>query len=160
VKGAVVSRSWCGLTTSDMQVPSHPSGQRTSAGDPGFGMTNKKELARIMSARLVEDLEVFAWLEADGFAGGDGDFGAGAGVAAYAGLAGLDGEDAEAAEFDAIGSAEGLLHGLEDGVDGGFSLGAGKAGALNNALDEILLDQCEVAFLCRVVRSIACFGLM
>ena len=90
---------------------------------------------------LVEELKIFAGLEADGFAGGDGDFGAGAGVAADAGFAGLDGEDAEAAEFDAVACAQGLLHGFEDGVHGGFCLGARKAGAFNDPLDEVLLDQ-------------------
>jgi len=98
-------------------------------------------LSSLLSPHSVEDLEVFAWLEADGFAGGDADFGAGAGVAAYAGFAGLDGEDTEAAEFDAIRGAKGMLHSLEDGVDGCFCLGAGEAGALDYALDEILLDQ-------------------
>jgi hypothetical protein len=97
-------------------------------------MTNKR-------GSLVEDLEVFAWLEADGLAGGDGDLGAGAGVAADAGFAGLYGEDAEAAELDAVAGAEGGLHGLKDGVDGGFGLGAGEAGTFHYSLDEILLDQ-------------------
>ena len=53
-----------------------------------------------------------------------------------------------------------MLHGLEDGVDGCFCLGAGKTGALDYALDEILLDQCEVAFLCRVVGINRMPGLM
>ena len=90
---------------------------------------------------LVDDLEVFAGFEADGFAGGDGDFGSGAGIAADAGFAGLDGEDAEAAELDAIAFDHGLLHGVEDGVDGGFRFGADDAGALDDTLDEILFDQ-------------------
>ncbi len=92
---------------------------------------------------LVEDLEILAGLEAHGLAGGNGDLGAGAGVAAYAGLAGLDGEDAEAAELDAVALAEGGLHGFKDGVHGGLGLGAGETGALDYSLDEILLDQCE-----------------
>ena len=105
-------------------------------------------------------MEFLAGLEADGLAGGDGDLGAGAGVAAYAGFAGLDGEDAEAAELDTVAGAEGVLHGFEDGVNGGLGLGAGKAGAFDYSLDEILLDQWEVAFLCRVLGSIAIVGLM
>ncbi len=84
---------------------------------------------------LVEDLEVFTGLEADGLAGGDGDFGSGAGIAAYSGFAGLDGEDAEAAELDAIAVTESLFHGFKDGVHGGFCLGAGKAGALDYPLN-------------------------
>ncbi len=90
--------------------------------------------------RLVEEVEVFAWLEADGFSGFDGDLCAGAGVAADAGFAGLDGEDAEAAELDAVACDHALLHAEEDGVYGGLGLDAGEAGALDDALDEILLD--------------------
>jgi hypothetical protein len=105
----------------------------------------------VRGCELVEDLEVFAGLEADSLAGSDAYFGAGARVAAYAGLAGLDGEDAETAKLDAVRGAEGVLHGFKDGVDRGFSLGAGKTGTLDYALDEILLDQWEVAFLSRVL---------
>ena len=47
-------------------------------------------------------MKVFAGLEADCLARGDGDLSAGAGIASYAGLAGLDGEDAEAAKLDTI----------------------------------------------------------
>ena len=86
-------------------------------------------------------MELFSGLEADGFAGGDGDFGAGAGVASDSGLAGFDGEDAEAAEFDAVAFGEGLLHGFEDGVDGRLGLGADEAGAIDHSLNEVLFDQ-------------------
>ncbi len=72
---------------------------------------------------LVEDVEVFAGLEAYGFSWGDADFSPGARVASNAGFAGLDGEDAEAAELDAVSFDEALLHGFEDGVYGGFRLG-------------------------------------
>ena len=50
-----------------------------------------------LSSGLVEEVEFFAGLEADGFAGSDADFGSGARVAAYAGFAGFDVEDSEAA---------------------------------------------------------------
>ena len=86
-------------------------------------------------------MELFAWFEADGFAGGDGDFGSGAWVAADAGFAGLDGEDTEAAEFDTVAFSERLLHGFEDGVDGVFGLGANESGAIDDPLNEILFDQ-------------------
>ena len=84
---------------------------------------------------LVENLQVFAGLEANCFAGGDGDLGAGARIATDAGFAGLYGEDAEAAQFDTVAIAERLLHGFEDSVYGGLCLGSGKAGALNYPLD-------------------------
>ncbi len=91
-------------------------------------------------AGLGEEVQLFAGLEADGFAGGDGDFGAGAWIAADAGLSGFDGEDAEAAQFDAVSGDEGLLHAFEDGVDGGLGLGTGKSGSLHNPLNEVLLN--------------------
>ena len=89
----------------------------------------------------VDDLEVFAWFEADGLAGGDADRRAGAGIASDACFTRFDGEDAESAELDAISFGKGLLHGFKDGVDGGFCLGADESGSLHQALGEILFDQ-------------------
>jgi hypothetical protein len=86
-------------------------------------------------------VEIFAGLEADGFTGGDGNLGSGAGVAPYAGFARLDGEDAKAAELNAVAFDEALLHGFEDGVYGGFCLGAHQAGAFYDSLNKILFDQ-------------------
>jgi len=89
---------------------------------------------------LVEEVQFFAGLEANGFAGRDADFGTGAGVAADARLAGLDGEDAEAAQLNAVAFAEGGLHGVEDDIHGSFCLGPWKTCALDNPLNQILLD--------------------
>jgi len=47
-------------------------------------------------------MEFFAWLEADCFAGGNGDFGASPGVASDASFAWFDSEDTKATEFNAI----------------------------------------------------------
>jgi hypothetical protein len=91
-------------------------------------------------------VEVFAGLEADGFAGGDRNFGTGAWVAAYAGFAGFNREDAEAAEFDAVPFDEGLFHGFEDGIDGCLCLGAYQSCALDDALDKILFDQVRTSW--------------
>jgi hypothetical protein len=85
-------------------------------------------------------VELFAGLEADCLAGDDADFGSGAGIAADAGFAGLDGEDAEAAELDAVAGDHALLHAIEDGVDGGFGLGAGETSTFDNSEDEILFN--------------------
>jgi dCTP deaminase len=93
------------------------------------------------SGGLIEDLEVFARFEADGLSGGDADFRAGARVASDACLPGLDGEDAEATEFDTVSFDEALLHGFEDGVDGGFCLGADQSCSFDDSLNEILFDQ-------------------
>jgi hypothetical protein len=88
----------------------------------------------------VEEVEVLAGLEADGFAGDDADLGAGAGVATDAGLAGLDGEDTEAAQLDAVSGDHALLHAVEHGVDGGLGLGSWQAGAFDDLLNQILFD--------------------
>ena len=104
-----------------------------------FGMRGLKGCG---TDALVEDLEVFAGLEADCLAGGDGDLGACAGIAADAGLAWLDSKDPKAAKLDTVALAESGLHGFKDAVHGRFGLGAGEAGALDYSLDEVLLDQC------------------
>src|ERR1700722_16968973 len=85
-------------------------------------------------------MEFLAGLEADGFAGCDGNLGAGARVASYTGLARLDGEDTEAAEFDAVTFDQALLHGFEDGVHGCFGLGANQSGTFYYSLNQILFD--------------------
>ncbi len=90
---------------------------------------------------LLQNVQIFAGLEADRFAGRDGDFGSGARVPAHAGLARFDGEDPETAEFDAIPFGERLLHGLENGIDGRLGLGTDEPGPFHHALDEILFDQ-------------------
>jgi len=86
-------------------------------------------------------VQLFTGLEADSFAGGNADLGAGAGVAADAGFAGFDGEDAESAKLDAVAFAEGFLHGFKDGVDGGLCLDTGEPGSFYDTLDEVLFDQ-------------------
>ena len=105
-----------------------------------YAVNGRKRVYDSKRPALVEDVEVFAGFEADGFAGRDGDFGSGAGVAADACFAGLDGEDAKASELDAVALDQGLLHGVEDGVHGGFGLGAYESGAFDDTLDEILFD--------------------
>jgi hypothetical protein len=87
-----------------------------------------------------DTLKFFAGFEADGFAGRDTDFLAGAGVAADAGFAGLDAEDAEAAEFDALATAESLLEGFEDSFDGLLGFGAADESLGDNRIDDVQLD--------------------
>ena len=62
------------------------------------------------------------------------------GIAADAGFAWLDGEDAEAAKLNAVACDEGLLHALEDSVDGRLCFDPWQAGTLNNPLYKILLN--------------------
>ena len=61
----------------------------------GIGKAQNPELR-------IEQVELFAWFEANRFSGGDGDFGSGTRVAADTGFAWADIEDAEAAQLDAI----------------------------------------------------------
>ena len=98
-------------------------------------------LSRCQDEELVQQVQFFARLETDGLSGSDADFSAGTGVSSNACFARLDVEDAKAAEFDAVVCSERLLHGFEDGVDGGFCLDAGQSGTVNDALNEVLLDQ-------------------
>ena len=92
-------------------------------------------MRRCCDLGLAERLEILAWLKTDSLAGRNGDLGAGAWITSDAGFAGLDGEDAKAAEFNTVATAQGFLHGFEDGVHGGLCLGPWKAGAFNYPLN-------------------------
>lgn len=100
---------------------------------------------------LVEEMEFFARLEANGLAGSNHHFGSSPRVATDASLAWLDGEDSEAAKLNAVTGDEGLLHTLEDGIDGGFSFGSGETGTFNNPLYQILLNHLEPPILEAVI---------
>jgi hypothetical protein len=89
---------------------------------------------------LVEEMELFAWLEANCFAGGNGDFGAGPGIATDAGFARFDSEDAKATEFNAIARDESRLHAFKYGIDSRLCFGPRKACSLYYPLYKILLD--------------------
>jgi hypothetical protein len=90
---------------------------------------------------VVEEVEFLAGFEADGLAGGDADFGAGARVASDAGLAGAHIEDAESTELDALTLGEGALQALEHRIDRGFGLVALQAGPLNHLVNDVLFYQ-------------------
>ena len=87
-------------------------------------------------------MEFFAGFEADGFAWGDGDFGAGTWISADAGLSGADIEDPEAAQLDALSVGEGFFEALEDRVHRGFGLHAGQASPFDHVMDDVLFNQC------------------
>ncbi len=106
----------------------------------------RRDRRKEAGAGLVEEVKFFAGLEANRLAGSDADLGAGPGIAADAGLAGLDGEDAESPKFNAFAGDKGLLHALEDGIDGRLCLGPRESGTFNDSLNEILLDQGGSAF--------------
>ena len=94
-------------------------------------------------ASLVQHVEIFAWLEANGAARGNCDFSTGAGVASHAGFARLDGENTETTQLDAVVSGQRLLHGFEDGVNRSFRLRAWQAGPVHHTLNQVLLNQTE-----------------
>ncbi len=85
-------------------------------------------------------MEFFAGFEANGFAWGNGDFGACSWIAADAGFTWLDGEDTEAAQLDAVACDEGLLHAVEDSVNRSLCFDTWQSGTLNNPLYKILLN--------------------
>jgi hypothetical protein len=85
-------------------------------------------------------MELFAGLEANGFAWSDSDFSACSWVAADAGFTRLNSEDAEAAQLDAVARDEGLFHAVEDGVYRRLCFSSWQSGTLNNPLYKILLN--------------------
>src|SRR3954454_18737121 len=89
----------------------------------------------------VNQVQLFAGLEAHGFSRSDGDFCAGARIATDPGLAWTHIEDAKAAQLDAFSGGERFFQALKDGVDGSFRLIAGKAGPFDNPVHDVLLDQ-------------------
>ena len=97
----------------------------------------------------MQDVEIFAGFETDSATGSDGDLGPGARVAAHAGFARFDGKYAEAAQLDAIVGSQGFLHGFKDSVHGGLRLGSRKAGAIDDTLNQVLLNQTDRPFLRR-----------
>src|SRR5690348_10259721 len=64
--------------------------------------------------RLFEGAHFLTGTETNGFAGGNGDFGAGARVAAHPGLARPDAEHAKPTQFDAVAPLQTGLHAAED----------------------------------------------
>jgi hypothetical protein len=86
-------------------------------------------------------VKLFAGLEANGFAGSDADFGAGAGVSSDPCLAGTDIEDAKSAQFDTLAFGERALESLKYGIDSSLGLIALQAGALNHLVNDVLFYQ-------------------
>src|ERR1700730_7030993 len=89
-------------------------------------------------------LKFFAGLEANSFSRRDADLLAGARVPADAGLTRLDGADAQTRQVDAFAAAESILHGLEDGLNGLLSFGAGDAGFLHDGVDDVELNHANL----------------
>lgn len=90
---------------------------------------------------LSQGVQLFAGLEADGFAWGDADFGAGPGVTADACFASSNAENTEAAELDALAGCQGFFQSFEDCVHRCLGFCTGKSGALDYMMNDVLLNQ-------------------
>lgn len=90
---------------------------------------------------LIEDVEFFARLEANGFSRSDADLGSGARVASNAGFAGANIENAEAPQLDPLSLGQRPFEGLENGIDGSLGFVALEACALNHLVDDVLFYQ-------------------
>jgi hypothetical protein len=86
-------------------------------------------------------VQFLAGLETHRLAGRDADFGTGAGIATDAGFARANAENAKSAQFDTLTGCQGRFEAFEDGIHGRLSLGAGKTSALDNVMDDVLLNQ-------------------
>jgi len=89
---------------------------------------------------LVDGVQFFAGFEANGFAGRNIHFSAGAWVAANAGFAWTDVEDAETAKLDSVALRQCLFHRLEDDFHRALGLRLGDAGPAHDFVDDIELD--------------------
>jgi hypothetical protein len=99
-------------------------------------------MTAIHSAELgIEQVKFFARFKANGFTGGDGDFGSGTRVSADAGFAGTDIEDAEAAQLDTITVGKSLFQAFKYGIDRSFCLIARKTRTLDDVMDNVLFYQ-------------------
>ena len=86
-------------------------------------------------------MQFLARLEANRLAGGDADFGPGARIAPDSGLACADTEYTKAAQLNTLTGSKSLFQALEDRINRGLRLGAGKAGTLDHMMDDVLLNQ-------------------
>ncbi len=85
-------------------------------------------------------MQFLAGLEADGLAGRNVDFSAGARVAANAGFARADVENAETAKLDAIALRQCLFHRLEDDFHRALGLCLGDASPAHDFVNDIELN--------------------
>jgi hypothetical protein len=88
-------------------------------------------------------MQFLSRLEAHRLAGRNAHLCAGSGIAANTGFAGADTEDSKSAQFNALSGCKSLFKALEDGIHGGFRLGAGQSRALDHMMDDVLLNQIE-----------------
>src|SRR5208283_177355 len=114
-----------------------PTHERVTAKESRRPLWRNFSAWRLAPACLVDRLQLLAGLEAHGFARRNGNFCAGARVAANSGFARAYIEDAEAPQFDAISGRKRLLHAFKNGFDRKFGLRLRDAGAVHNFVDDV-----------------------
>ena len=90
--------------------------------------------------RLLQGLQVFAWLKAYSLSRWNVDFRARTGIPANTSLSRFDGENAEAAQLDPIVSLEGIFHAIEDRIDCLFGFRLTHSRPLYDLIHEIEFD--------------------
>jgi hypothetical protein len=91
-------------------------------------------------SELLERLQVFAWLKADGFSWGDIHFRAGTRVPSDASLTRFYREHTEAPQLNPIIGLEGVFHAIEDSVDCLFRFGFADSRPLYDLIDKVEFD--------------------
>ena len=94
-----------------------------------------------MCNKLIKQVKLFTWLEADGLAGCDADLGSRPRIAADPCLTGTHIEHAKSAQLNSFSAGERLLHAVEDGVYSSLRLRARQPCTFHNSLDKVLLNQ-------------------
>jgi hypothetical protein len=125
-----------------LDAPPRESARRLESGLPEIALTalGLNECSGPHDGRNWQRLEFLARLEAHSLAGRDVDLLSGARVASNARLARFDVEDAEAAQFDALSSAERILHSVEDSFDRLLGFRAGYVRLLYDGVYDVELD--------------------
>lgn len=93
------------------------------------------------SAGLIQNMQLFARLKADGLARRNRSLGAGARIAANPGLAGAHIKDAKTTQFNALTLRHSLFEALKNGIHGMLCLGTRQSGAVDHAMQNVLFNQ-------------------
>jgi hypothetical protein len=86
-------------------------------------------------------MQLFTWLEANGFARGDADLSTRSRIAPDAGFARAHAENSETTQFNALTRRQGFFQPLKHSVDCRFGLGTGQACTLDHMVDDVLFYQ-------------------
>src|SRR4030095_1644684 len=104
---------------------------------PSFESIDYQPVRSQVEIAGLHRLQILARLEANCFARRNGNFLAGARIAADSGLPRLDGEDAKASKLNTIILFQGCLHGFENRVDCHFRFCSGNSSSLDHLVNDI-----------------------